>query len=52
MRCQERKGFLILKKCGNPATSRCEICGKQICNTHTKLIEEKIGETISKKFSA
>jgi len=33
--CQETSGFLFSHGCGEFATSRCEKCGKDICDRHT-----------------
>lgn len=35
MRCEEKPGFLMLRKCENVAETACCYCGKRLCNEHT-----------------
>mgnify|MGYP000849204619 CR=1 FL=1 len=35
-RCRETAGFLFSHPCRNPATGKCDRCGKPICAEHTR----------------
>jgi hypothetical protein len=50
MNCEEKKGFLILKRCENSASLECEICGEKICEKHSREKEFREGEKIVKKI--
>jgi len=35
MRCEEKSGFLMLRKCENVAETECVYCRKKLCSEHT-----------------
>jgi len=36
--CKENIGFLTLRRCDRPATARCSLCQKPVCQDHGPLL--------------
>lgn len=47
MRCEEKTGFLMLRRCDNVAETVCCYCGKKICHEHTYAISQEQAMALS-----
>ncbi|HSE99143.1 MAG TPA: hypothetical protein VLD57_12820, partial [Blastocatellia bacterium] len=37
--CEVRRGFFVLRDCGEPAFNTCMECGRSMCAAHTSMSE-------------
>lgn len=40
--CQAQRGFLALRRCGDPATATCSACNRAVCAEH--LVDDRCTE--------